>query len=132
MGIMNNIFEAIIRQNLEQVNFFLNKDGFNVNKAADAGHKGTPLFGAAFQGSLEIVNALLDKGANVDIADKYGYTPLYIASSRGHLKVVNALLDKGADITKEDNWGYTPLDAACHSGHLEVVSALLDKGADVN
>ena len=43
-----------------------------------------------------VVQALLDKGATVNIQDEDGYTALTRASLKGHEGVVKALLEKGA------------------------------------
>ena len=70
----------------------------------------TPLHKASSGGHLEVVNALLAHGANVNGAKKYGIniliilvydmiigdTPLHVASKNGHLEVVQFLLAAGA------------------------------------
>lgn len=48
--------------------------GADVNAADDAGE--TALHGAAWRGSKEIVQLLVDKGARLDVKDKKGWTPL--------------------------------------------------------
>ncbi|KAK3237557.1 hypothetical protein CYMTET_52372, partial [Cymbomonas tetramitiformis] len=58
----------------------------------------TPLYAAASNGQKEVVEALLAKGAQVDLADKEGMTPLYRAAYNGHKEVVEALLAKGAQV----------------------------------
>ncbi|MBD0391954.1 ankyrin repeat domain-containing protein, partial [Wolbachia endosymbiont of Pentalonia nigronervosa] len=100
----------------------------------------TPLHSAARKGHLNVVNALLGKGADVKAKTKDGWTPLHLAAINGHLNVVKALLGKGADVNAKakgdwmplhsaDDW--TPLHLAAINGHLNVVNALLGKGADV-
>ena len=70
----------------------------------------TPLHKASSGGHLEVVNALLAHGANVNGAKKYGIniliilvydliigeTPLHFASYKGHLEIVKVLLAAGA------------------------------------
>ncbi|HLP34980.1 MAG TPA: ankyrin repeat domain-containing protein, partial [Amoebophilaceae bacterium] len=87
---------------------------------------------AAQNGHLEVVQALLEKGAPVDALAKDNAAPLHLAAQNGHLEVVKELLEKGApvDALAKDNW--TPLHLAAFNGHLEVVQALLEKGAPVD
>jgi uncharacterized protein len=80
---------------------------------------------------VEIVQALLARGADVNAKDKGGGTVLMAASATGHLDIVQALLDKGADVNAKGNLG-TALIGASAAGHLDVMQTLLDKGADVN
>ena len=96
------------------------------------------------KGALELVERLLNAGANADIANSYGYAPLHVASFTGQTAIVEALLNAGADpnvIPTEASasrdtlrvcGGVTPLHFAAASGHVEIVSALLLAGADAN
>ena len=93
--------------------------------------RGTPpLVWACLAGGFEIVKALLEKGADVNIVDDF--TPLHYASRMGSLPIVEALLDKGANVNAtEKRYGRTPLHLASLEGHIEVVNALLGRGANV-
>jgi ankyrin repeat protein len=50
---------------------------------------------------LDVVQCLLEQGADKDKAASGGWTPLYIAACKGHLGVVEALLLAGADMTRK-------------------------------
>jgi len=84
----------------------------------------TDLHVAAFNGDVERVRKLLEKGENPNVRDEYGSTPLHKAASRGHVDVVRLLLEHGADPTVKDKNGATPLDVARERGNDGVVSLI--------
>lgn len=45
---------------------------------------------------MDTVRILLDRGANVNNADKIGRTPLYWATKEDHTEIVNMLKSKDA------------------------------------
>ena len=92
----------------------------------------TPLFAAAAHGSLEIVKALLAKGAKVDLLRNGGFTALYVAALNGHKDVVEELIKHKADINLCTKDGETPLYAAALKGHKDIVDELIKHKADVN
>lgn len=73
---------------------------------------------------------LINAGANLNLADKYGLIAIYCASMNGHMKIVKLMLDIGVDLTDKD--GQTPLHIASYHGHAEVVKLMLDTGIDPN
>jgi ankyrin repeat protein len=88
---------------------------------------------AALNGRLEQVQALLEKGADVN-ANAHGETPLMSAAWGGHLKVAKLLVEKGADVNAETESGTTALKKALSNawmcrGQLEVAKFLKDQGA---
>ncbi len=111
----------------------------------------TPLLHAARQGHVESIEALLDRGAEIDkVGGGDGTSPLLIATINGQFDAAMLLLERGADpnIASTLN-GATPLFATVNSewqprtrypqpqeraqqsyGYLEMMEALLEAGAD--
>uniref|UniRef100_A0A4X2L0M6 Poly [ADP-ribose] polymerase n=1 Tax=Vombatus ursinus TaxID=29139 RepID=A0A4X2L0M6_VOMUR len=83
-------------------------------------------------GRKDVVEHLLQMGANVHARDDGGLIPLHNACSFGHAEVVSLLLCQGADPNARDNWNYTPLHEASIKGKIDVCIVLLQHGADPN
>jgi len=96
-------------------------------------HNGnTPLLWAASQGNEQLVEALLDQGALVNMQNFVGETALYIAAARGFDRICALLIEHGGDARYATVDGATPVHIAAASGHLEVLKTLFSKGAFVN
>jgi len=52
-----------------------------------------PIHIAAKEGHLEVVRALLNYEANINLPDGNGYTPLFLAIHHGHIEVAKYLLE---------------------------------------
>ncbi|XP_041117077.1 poly [ADP-ribose] polymerase tankyrase-2-like isoform X2 [Polyodon spathula] len=122
------LFEACRNGDLERVKKLINPE--NVNSRDTAGRKSTPLHFAAGFGRKDVVDYLLQNGANVHACDDGGLISLHNACSFGHAEVVNLLLRHGADPNSRDNWNYTPLHEAAIKGKIDVCIVLLQHGAD--
>lgn len=71
-------------------------------------------------GRKDVVDHLLECGADVHARDDGGLIPLHNACSFGHAEVVHLLLSQGADANSRDNWNYTPLHEAAIKGKIDV------------
>ena len=78
------------------------------------------------------MKALVDGGAEKDIAQKGGWSALSIAAQKGFLDIVTLLADDGAQIEALLNDGSSPLLLASEAGQSDVVRFLLRKGALAN
>jgi len=76
----------------------------------------TPLHKAAFAGIGQIVEILLEYGAEINAVDSEGATPLHKAAFSAEAETVTILLAHGAAIDRLDNCGGTALFNACYSG----------------
>ena len=94
--------------------------------------KTTPLHHAAYYGSLECCQLLVDAGASLNSCDASGRTPLHHATARGALGCIGFLLDRGADVNAADKDLVTALHLAAGLGNTGAVNKLLKCQADVN
>jgi ankyrin repeat protein len=94
-----------------------------------------PLFAALEQDHVEIVELLLEHGANVDARETTGETMLLKVLSRPQhnlVEIVTLLLKHGADVNARDTTFKSSLHLAECRGELKVAQMLLDHKPDVN
>jgi ankyrin repeat protein len=85
---------------------FLIRNRAQVNTRSDNGE--TPLL-AALMRDREIVQMLLDGGADVNYSDRWRRTPLHWAVEAGDLALVELLVSRGANVNARDITDRTPL-----------------------
>lgn len=78
------------------------------------------------------VKRLIAAGADVNLADKNGFTPLHFAAQENAPKTVKVLLAAGAEVDPPDTYGDTPLWRAVSKcrGDGAVIKLLREAGAD--
>lgn len=89
------------------------------------------LMTAAASGIADVVECLLDAGADVNARDEFYDTPLHKATSRGFGRFVQLLLNAGANILLVDGRGRSALVIAYSVGAWDVVDTLKQKTPDV-
>lgn len=95
----------------------------------------TPLYCALSASTIfmELVNALLDANADVNIATTEGKTPLFLAVRNNCLDLVKKLIGKGATIDLDHAITLnTPLHVATVFANLEIIKLLHENGAQIN
>lgn len=90
------------------------------------------IFDAARRGRLQVVQACLQEGAEVNAHDFNGCTPLFHAARARQVEMSKWLVDAGSNLEKADTSGRTPLRVASFFGHEEIVQLLLTAGASLN
>lgn len=100
----------------------LMKAGADVNRCDGAKHC-TPLHMAARRGSVEIAEALLDCGADLEARDSVGDTPLRRAVNCAKPDLASLLVDRGADVDSIGSKGLTPILAARSKAMKQILSS---------
>jgi uncharacterized protein len=125
--------------------WYLIKAGADPNYALPDEDKTKMLVVAGAYHSTEAAIALLDGGANPNVADRTGKTPLHLAAQAGYLDLVKKLISKGANLNAKtaksppaEDFAFrravgeqTALLLAAKFNHVDVMRALIDAGADV-
>jgi len=158
MEIINRLLDAGVDVNA-QMNLHRPSRGGNSGRFGEEQHNTgtTPLFRAAEGNDVELMQALLAKGANPNI-NAMGFTPFLLAAGvspggRGggtpNPAVLDLMIQHGADVNAQvtgtrtysmrisyhpppDQEGASALHEAVRAGRTELVRYLLDRGADPN
>jgi uncharacterized protein len=106
--------------------------GINVN-AQSVPDGRTALISAAARGDLQVVKALVERGADVNVKDNKGYTALNHAIEARYDEVSEVLLNHPQlDPNARGRNGVTTLMSYVWRERKDAVQKLLDRGADVN
>lgn len=85
------------------------------------------------KGRVELVKALLDAGARMDVTDSRGYSLLHVASAGGGgAPVLELLKEKGLDVMTVEKDGDSALFHAARANKADIVEWLVRAGVDVN
>ncbi|MGR3310605.1 MAG: ankyrin repeat domain-containing protein [Candidatus Brocadiales bacterium] len=127
------IHKAAYKGDLKKVEEIIDRNPNEINVQDAQGF--TPLHLASGKGHIEIVEFLLNHGADIELEIFNGDTPLLVAARYaryGQYETIKTLLEHGAKVNHKDKHGRAALhDAAMYSGN-EVINLLISYGADVN
>jgi len=118
----------------EVIEFLLSEQGIDMEAGGKHHEESwTNLHWACRYGHHEIVQLLLNKGANINAqTSKKKSTGLHLACATGHTEVIHVLLENEAAKEIEDVYGCSPLSLAIHFGEKKVQQILYEAGIDVS
>ena len=80
-----------------------------------------------------VIQLMIDKGADVNARTCSGQTSLFIAITFGQLQIAKLLVSNNADLNIKDNiLGNSPLHVAVSMGNIKTIEFLINNGADLN
>lgn len=148
-GATVGLMESIL---LKQPDRALTLIGDGANPNARGAYRQSALMAAASLRMVDVVRALLRRGAEVNPKDELGMTALLFAvgasptgmrnwrgkkppdnaETTSRLTIARDLLDCGANPNSETHKGETPLMWAVWNGQIEIARLLLERGADAS
>ena len=120
------LIDAIKRNHMDDVIKYVN-EGVNINDSIQF-FKETALMTACWQKNSEIVEYLINKGSNLNIATDIGNTALHICVLNLSKDCLEILIKNGADLNIKNKFGNTPLMLACENQIFDYVEKLLYSG----
>ena len=122
-GVMLDLFEEIKKKSLDGVKQCLDS---GINPNIEDRYSSPALCRAAAEGTTEICQLLIERGARVNVIDGDRSTPLSLAIATKNLATCKLLLENGAEIERES------LGWAAAQGSVEICQLLLDYGAKLD
>ena len=125
---INALVYASTYNNEEMVKFLLEK-GADANTVCEIKNEHTdisptPLMNAAYKGNTNIINILLENGADINYTTDYGMTALMYAASFNQFEAAKVLLENNADTSITDEYGRTALDLAKSEDYKDIVELI--------
>jgi ankyrin repeat protein len=95
-------------------------------------HGWTALMWAARNGQADLVNLLIDSGANMNAITKDGWTALVHAIDNKHVETAQLLLERGADPNLTEDGCSPALPTAAGYGFVDLVRTILDRSNNID
>tara|TARA_R110000751_G_scaffold98096_5_gene190959 strand:+ start:60735 stop:61868 length:1134 start_codon:yes stop_codon:yes gene_type:complete len=92
----------------------------------------TPIIQACRYGNTEIINALLDKGADANSTIEDGTSAFQLCAGSATTEDLTRMVSLGANINAQNSDGQTALMWAANFGKAENLNYLVSKGANIN
>ena len=117
------VMSAVHDRHTETVRYLVSLPDVDVNHEENDSF--TALHFAVQEGHHDVVEVLIDAGADIEAKSSEGCAPLHYACGDGKLAIVKLLVKAGADVCATDDQGSTCLNVASGNGHTETVRYLV-------
>ena len=129
---LSHLLQLVCSNERRDIDAFL--DGltspFDIDACNDKGD--SALLVACRRGDLDIIQTLIQRGANIHHTNAKGSTPLIASSMKGHLNVCQLLVSLGVDVDHCTNSDDSALSLAIWKNHTAVCTFLIQVGADIH
>ena len=130
---LEQLNEAIRRNEKATIYAILNSPFTpNLDPPYRFGELNKPLFLAARFSDTQVIEWLLNAGADINGICSYEDTPLITALEHQQYENARYLIEKGADVNKPNLFGYSPFIGLSEYGPLDLFELALANGGDVN
>ncbi|XP_067653124.1 ankyrin-3-like [Haliotis asinina] len=117
--------------NVKIVKYILTQNIVDINGNDD--NKMTPFLLAAYHGNSDVLELLVQKGANTLAVNRKRRNSLHLSCTGGHVDAAKYVLNQtSVDINSKDCEEMTPVMLAASHGKSEVFDILMKKGADLS
>ena len=121
----SGVWDAVIAGNVTQAIVSI-RAGADINgldtRSNSNGRR--PLNWAAIRNDTAMISALLDAGADINLANRSGFTPLHHAAEAGSAEAATLLIAKGANLTARNARQQTAEQIATVTHHADILKIL--------
>ena len=126
-SLIKELFISIKNHDLKMVKTIIKYTDFSTNLRNSYGN--SPLLAAVAEGSIEIVEFLIQNGANLADITNDGKNGAMIACTTGNYEMLRKLLQFTVHLDQRANNGSTCLMIAASLGHAKICFELIKRGA---
>ncbi len=126
--VQKQLFSALKERDFQAAETAI-KNGGNLSPTCDFHHRCQPLASAAEQGDLEMINFLLDHGADPNGFNAYYDVALIYAMGANQEKAAQLLIKSGADVNLPNAFGMSAFIGSVAMGNIEMAKLMIEHGA---
>lgn len=123
--------EALQEHNFDDAATML-KNGVNPSPTCKPNFRCQPLATAAMNGDLEVMEFLINNGADLDGYNSYNDVALVYALENQQLEAAKLLVESGANVNIPNAFGFSPFIGASSLGDTDLLTSMIQNGADLN
>lgn len=121
------LFHSIDCKNKKDVDYILTKYPSLACEFFDQSQTSLPMTRASWLGANNIIETLLNFGADINQKTSTGQTAIFFAAQKGRKETIELLISRNCQLEMADNLGSTPLDFAIMNGYFNIALLLFKK-----
>ncbi len=122
---------AVIKGNIEIVKDLISH-GAEINPACEKNIICKPIIWAAENGDIEMLDLLINKGADVNSVGPYKFSVLKYAIDKKQSNSIAVLLKNGADINQRDQFSISNFELAITKCPFGIIELMMEYSPDIN